>query len=72
MSDTDLPRLISKLIANGYSEQEIADQLKADGIQVHQSTIHRIKHGEFLPRFDVGMGIIRLHDRAPRPPRSAP
>jgi len=56
--------VITSLIESGMTEQAIADQLAALGVQVAQSTIHRIKTGEIeQPKFDVGIGLLKLRDQ---------
>jgi hypothetical protein len=56
--------VITSLIESGMTEQAIADQLAAFGVQVTQSTIHRIKTGEIeQPKFNVGIGLLKLRDQ---------
>lgn len=55
--------VIAGLIKLGMTEQAIADHLASVGIQVAQSTIHRIKTGQIeQPKFDVGVALLRLRD----------
>lgn len=56
--------VITSLIESGLTEQAIADRLGSLGIQVAQSTIHRIKTGEIdQPKFDVGVALLKLRDQ---------
>jgi len=68
---SDLAAIISELVANGYTEQGIADALRSSGVDVTQSTINRIKRKALNPRFDIGIALVHLKERAPRPMRSA-
>ena len=46
------------------TEEAIAAELKKQGISVTQATINRIKTGAHKStRFDIGMGLTRLHER---------
>lgn len=61
----DDPRhLIERLLALNMSQQDIADELAKDGIEVTQATINRIKTGAIKRTgFDIGMGLVKLHQR---------
>lgn len=56
--------LIHLLIKSGLNEREITDLLRADGAEVSTATVNRIKNG-LIKRtgFDVGIALMRLHER---------
>lgn len=54
--------LIVQLVDAGMTEMEITDSLNADGVDVTQATINRIKTGGIKRTgFDIGMGLMRLY-----------
>lgn len=60
----DPKSLIKRLIKAGMTETEIADELRDEGIDVTQPTINRIASGTIRKTsFDIGMGLIKLHER---------
>ena len=64
MTEQDPARLIKRLKAFGMTEEEIADSLRSDGIDVTQATINRIKNRKFKnTSFEIGMGLVKLHER---------
>lgn len=67
MSDPyDPAAAIRELIESyGYTEARIAEEIREHaGLTTSQSSINRIKGGKQAPRFDEGMEIIRLRDKA--------
>lgn len=60
--------IIERLIArSGMTEEQIAEALRADGVEVTQATINRIKTGKHRKTsFEIGMGLVQLHKRRSR------
>lgn len=59
-SPSDILRALSGL---GFTEKEIAERLRARGVQVTQPTINRIKTGAIRrPSFEIGSALVRLRD----------
>lgn len=56
--------IIESLTKSGMTEDEIVEALKANGVEVTQATINRIKNGVTRkPSFELGMGLLQLHAR---------
>ena len=60
-------RLIKKLMASGMTEEQIAEALRAQGIDCTQGTVNRIKSG-YIKRtsFEIGMGLLQLAESRSR------
>ncbi len=60
--------LIEKLIASGMNQTDIAKALQANGIEITQATINRLKQGKAkTTRFEVGIGLMRLANSRAKP-----
>lgn len=63
---SDARWLIQQLLRSGMKEVEIVEAMRTDGVEVTQATINRIKTGKIKQTsFDIGMGLVRLHDSRP-------
>ena len=55
-------KLIEELVRTGLREDEIADRIKASGVETTQASINRLKWGETKnPRYELGQALIKLH-----------
>ena len=53
--------IIEQLISAGMTQTAIAEALRADGIEISQATINRLKQGVHkTTSFEVGIGLMRL------------
>lgn len=61
---------INRLMSDGMTETQIADELTSLGIPVTQPTINRIKKGSGTS-YEIGAGLQRLLQTRHKPKRSA-